>query len=407
MFFRHRICFWERAFWVLRRARKALKLMRNDFRLYEDVMPEATRADLVLRLTDLRQAIRCQEIEDLPGLMATTQAELQAAIPKRTWGWAADWFDIIVSALAVAFCFRAYYYEPFQIPTGSMQPTLYGIHVEDAAEPSVWDHQPLRFFKWLATGDRYVEVRATTGGRITGTASLEQKPGYTFLVVEGRPLYEVPDAAMARVWHALLKKNNIAIDPDASEEVLRTCVSQAIRAERLKLQPRQLIWSGYVKSGDFLFVNRWIWNFRHPRLGETIVFSTQGIDGLPDNQHYIKRLCGRPGDEVELKAGDSRLWVNGEPAVAPKRLAEIAQHERPWTGAPAYAGYRPAPPSLGWTRPLHTHFRLKAGEYVALGDNSPNSLDSRYWGTVPARNLLGPASFVHWPFTSPRWGAIR
>ena len=52
-------------------------------------------------------------------------------------------------------------------------------------------------------------------------------------------------------------------------------------------------------------------------------------------------------------------------------------------------------------------FDLGPGEYLALGDNSDNSLDSRYWGAVPAENLLGPATFVHWPFTSPRWGSIR
>jgi signal peptidase I len=50
---------------------------------------------------------------------------------------------------------------------------------------------------------------------------------------------------------------------------------------------------------------------------------------------------------------------------------------------------------------------LSPGFYYAMGDNSFNSFDSRYWGPVPERNLLGPASVVHWPFTSPRWGWIK
>ena len=50
---------------------------------------------------------------------------------------------------------------------------------------------------------------------------------------------------------------------------------------------------------------------------------------------------------------------------------------------------------------------LKADEYYAMGDNSFNSFDSRYWGPVPERNLLGPATVVYWPFTSPRFGWIR
>jgi signal peptidase I len=44
--------------------------------------------------------------------------------------------------------------------------------------------------------------------------------------------------------------------------------------------------------------------------------------------------------------------------------------------------------------------------YFALGDNSANSLDSRYWGFVPAENVVGRGLFVYWPFTS-HWGFPR
>ena len=40
-----------------------------------------------------------------------------------------------------------------------------------------------------------------------------------------------------------------------------------------------------------------------------------------------------------------------------------------------------------------------------MGDNTLNSLDGRYWGTVPRTQMLGPGSFVYWP-VSKRWGAI-
>ena len=366
-----------REFLTIRRAKKAFRAMRNDYLLYADILPEGTRAALDERFTDLAQAIRCRETEDLDGVVATLRAELGEALPRPRWPWATEWFDVIVSALAVAFCFRAYYYQPFQIPTGSMQPTLYGIHTEEADAPTAWDIGPLRFLKWCATGSSYKDVRVRTPGTLSGYAP-SPKPGYVSAIVNGRDRYDLPADVVPEVSRRVPPGSRVAMN--------------------------QCLWRGYVKSGDFLFVNRWIWNFRHPRLGETIVLSTRGLPGLPNNQHYIKRLCGRPGDTVDLKPDSSYLWVNGKPATDPPRLEEIAEHFRPWPGAPAYLGYAPAE---GSPYPTKTHFELGPGEYLAFGDNSGNSLDSRYWGAVPARNLLGPASFVHWPFTSPRWGRIR
>ena len=46
-------------------------------------------------------------------------------------------------------------------------------------------------------------------------------------------------------------------------------------------------------------------------------------------------------------------------------------------------------------------------EFFALGDNSKSSLDSRYWGSVKQYNLVGPALFSLWPFTSGHWGLIK
>jgi signal peptidase I len=51
-------------------------------------------------------------------------------------------------------------------------------------------------------------------------------------------------------------------------------------------------------------------------------------------------------------------------------------------------------------------FRVPERNYFAMGDNSANSFDSRYWGGVPEENLVGRGLLVYWPFTR-HWGLIR
>ena len=151
------------------------------------------------------------------------------------------------------------------------------------------------------------------------------------------------------------------------------------------------------------------------------MFDTRGIEGIANKgsstgqeggTHYVKRLCGVPGDSLSIK--DSQLIVNGEPATE-WTIQRVA------SGKPPYqpCGYvaLPAPLSLLDGRAYITegttvHLskdkkRPYLREYVALGDNSTreNSFDSRYWGPVHQYNIVGPASFCLWPFTS-HWGLI-
>ena len=121
-------------------------------------------------------------------------------------------------------------------------------------------------------------------------------------------------------------------------------------------------------------------------------------------------MTGLPNETLQIKA--PHLLVNGEAVTRPLRIGQIARRETVWPGHPAYAGFNPS-----GTRQVYQpgqslagesdRVTLKADEYYAMGDNSFNSFDSRYWRPVPERNLLGPATVVYWPFTSPRFGWIR
>lgn len=289
--------------------------------------------------------------------------------PPKSFAIGREWLDILVVSISVAMAFRCYFYEPFNIPTGSMRPTLYGNWSErrDPKEATVWDRTPvLRQLKWLVSGETFVDFKATCSG------TLMVRPdnnGHYVVCVAARP--DVTEK----------------IPTDAFVDGTGKLVSGKGHGDFVAAGER--IWCGYRRIGDFLFVNRWLWNFRHPRVGDVMIFSTTGIKGLVQGTHYIKRMCGTPGDTVQIVKPD--LIVNG------RKMEAV----RPANCPP----FDPGPRSGGVD--VSGGVKLGADEYFACGDNSPASYDSRYWGTVPARNLRGVAAGVFWPFASAHFGPVR
>ena len=238
-----------------------------------------------------------------------------------------EWLDTLVVAISVAMAFRAYFYEPFKIPTGSMQETLWGYHTAAGVEKTAWDAFPLSLAKWAWTGERVVDWTAPVSGTVR---CLPRNDGF----------------ATGRVG---LSPETWSLPTDACRELHGKFVNAG-----------ETLWKGAITTGDFIFVNRWKWNFVRPKDGEVMIFSTTGIDRLPQGTHYIKRMKARPGETYVL--------------------------EHPVEGGP-------------------TSVTMGEGEYFACGDNFNNSFDSRYWGPVPAENLRGCASVVFWPFNG--WRVIR
>ena len=305
-----------------------------------------------------------------------------------------DWLDTLVVAISVAMAFRAYFYEPFNIPTGSMMPTLYGNH-SVAAKPSdatVWDKGPLKFLKWAWTGDWFDVIEAPASG------TLKMEPannGCIRLSVSTLPdkTYDIPTDAF------LQAANGVPYLPNG------LTYGSHVRAG-------DLIWCGTVKSGDFILANRWIWNFRHPKRGDVMIFATKGLDGVQPGTHYIKRMVGLPGEEITMDP--PRLVINGKPVSDEGRIGQIMRQEKFSPEAFPYAGFNfsgstdPRFNILGRTlaKPGDV-VKLGPDEYYACGDNSPGSSDSRWWGPVPGKLLRGRGDWVFWPFGSPRWGVIR
>ena len=368
------------------------------------------------QMTELRAALAARD--------GTKCAELLGVLDKpKSFQGCREWLDILVVSISVAMAFRAYFYEPFNIPTGSMQPTLYGNHYEPCDNPGVMQTTPLKWVYWLATGRDYKEFVAPFSGHVTFT---ERNDGRVDLFVRNaigdKKGICLPKDALEHLDFGPDVKDKGSVRPipagGGSEYVFCNLVEgpelQRMSAKPIVVPAGHRLFRGYDTTGDFLFVNRWLWNFRHPRRGDVMIFATTGISGLHPGTHYIKRMTGTPGETLAIVKG--QLLVNGERPMEPLRIRQIQNREQWHEKEPAYSGYCPPPPMPNPTKEYMEKLvqdvtfgplTLKSDQYFACGDNSWHSSDSRYWGPVPARNLCGIAGGVFWPFGNHRWGPIE
>jgi signal peptidase I len=163
----------------------------------------------------------------------------------------------------------------------------------------------------------------------------------------------------------------------------------------------EVIARGAVDTGDQVFVDKFTYNFVRPHRGDVFVFRTNNIPGIAGDLEtgqpfYIKRLAGLPGDT--LRIDPPHLFINGRPAEEYAfGFERVIRSKYPYRGYGLGRDYLAAP---------DRSFVVPAHAYFALGDNSYNSYDSRYWGPVPEENLVGRGLFVYWPFY-PHSGIIR
>jgi signal peptidase I len=125
-------------------------------------------------------------------------------------------------------------------------------------------------------------------------------------------------------------------------------------------------------NGDYLIIDEISYQFRSPQRGEVIVFKYPN----DPSQKYIKRIVGLPGETLEIVSGGVYVYQNG----VPSKINEIAYLDAN----------------------LQTQGSLKItldrSEYFVLGDNRPVSADSRSWGVLPEKYLIGRVAFRAWPF---------
>ena len=150
--------------------------------------------------------------------------------------------------------------------------------------------------------------------------------------------------------------------------IIRTFVVQAFKIPSGSMLPT-------LQIGDKLFVNKYVYRFEPPKRGDIIVFRYP-VDPKKD---FIKRLVGLPGETVEIH--DGKIYVGGKALEDPASFGKVYYYNHDPYGGPG------------------EKIKVPENAYYVLGDNSANSTDSRFWGFVPKKNLLGKAVFRWWPLT--------
>ena len=376
-----------------------------------DLLKEDRIDEIESRRADLLDAIKADDQAKAEEASKQLRDTCEKALPRQPQqsAWEEN-VEVIFVALVVALGLRAYVVQPFRIPTGSMQPTLNGITIEQSEDPNYskpwFGKQALDL---LMRGRSYRNIVAENDVYPVGV-----RDASWFLFTRTEITFN--DGSKVKIPAAAGETGNLIrfgkyMDPVTRREVLRG-------RDYKKGDP---ILRGWVDTGDLVLVDKISYHFRRPKRGEVFVFDTRGIKterqepgkmaGQTGGTHYIKRLCGVPGDTLEIHTPN--LWVNGVVAKEPG-IERVAAHQGEYSGNRGYILANPG--DSGYALPLQrpdSKFTLKAEappgmrEYAALGDNTGNSLDSRYWGSVKEFNLAGPALFSLWPFTTGHWGFIK
>lgn len=127
------------------------------------------------------------------------------------------------------------------------------------------------------------------------------------------------------------------------------------------------------ENGEYILTDLISMRFSEPKQGDVIVFKAPE----DENKDYIKRVIAIPGDTVKVE--NYKVSVNG------KELDESA-----------YLSATVRTSSGDALREGET-FTVPQGTLIVMGDNRPNSSDSREWGALPREDVIGRSFFVYWP----------
>jgi signal peptidase I len=174
---------------------------------------------------------------------------------------------------------------------------------------------------------------------------------------------------------------------------IRTFVVQAYKIPSGSMKPTLLI-------GDHILVSKFNYGIKlpfirstlipigTPKRGDILVF----IYPEDNSKDFIKRLVGLPGDTVEVR--DKKIFLNGQP----------------WKESYGVNSDSLTIPGAVQPRDNFGPVKVPEGKLFVMGDNRDESYDSRFWGFVDMKDVLGKALIIYWSWNnedySVRWGRL-
>lgn len=399
-------------------AKELLQAAHKIYHYRRDVFPEGRLEELNKAVNEVQSQLEARDAVKLEAAMGRLDGLLKKIggkmYPKTFWN---DNIEVALVAAIIVIGIRTFFFQPFIIPTNSMYPTYSGmnavVYEQEEGGPGALN----KFFRLATLGARHKALTAKESGRI-GLPYLgapDGKPRFFAEKVKGRKFFILPATKAKFTIYVDETPHSITVPMEFASEMnavlgntfdLENGTRIPWNQKHDMLELPQQVEAGEdllrfdITLGDALFVDRLTYHFREPKAGEPFVFRTDEIQheigkhsGDYTDKYYIKRLAGVAGETLAIR--DGTLLVNGQPRGEVEAFGRNAAREGEYLG---YINEKLLAEGREMTIPEN--------KFVALGDNSGNSLDSRYWGFVPEKAVIGKAFFIYYPFTK-RWGVAE
>jgi len=165
---------------------------------------------------------------------------------------------------------------------------------------------------------------------------------------------------------SLLEVLEIALIAIVTVFIVRSFLLQPFLVNGASMEPN-------FSNGDYLLVDELTYRLRNPERGEVIVFRYPG----DESTYYIKRIIGLPGERVVFEKDGIKIFNDKNPS-----------------GFRINEAYLPTPSAY-----TDKEFLISPNQYFVMGDNRSYSFDSRSWGPLDKRELIGLVRVRLWPVT--------